>query len=322
MDQLDFLLGEYEEETGVYIEFLCSYKKNHIYAYVEGKDDVPYYRSVIEHHITSNMPVNVIGMGGKKYVKELYEKIDWLNYDEKQITFYIDRDYSDYLKESLPIGPNVYITDEYSLENTIINDDTFIRYICDHMGIIDMEEHVIQGLKDNFITTLDEYHSLFIPITTMILHWKKCNISLNLKNVVLDKFFSFMLNENGSAILLKYKCDTKEDMIKKLAGQCGIAKIQSLRDFQISIENDLKENNCFKKLLRGKFLSWFFVKYIDCVTNNSLQILGIEKCSSNITLGVSNAVAVLVSKAKPCVSLREFIQLMPAKYILKDEAMV
>ena len=127
------ILGVHAEALGseltVYHEFLTRYKKTAmcVYGFVEGKDDPSFYRGAIEHMLPKEWTVDLWSVGNKDKVIQLYADFDWVRFPKNRVVFFIDRDLSEFLKETLPVQNNVYITDKYSIENDIVSRDTCDR---------------------------------------------------------------------------------------------------------------------------------------------------------------------------------------------------
>jgi hypothetical protein len=85
-------------------EFKIRFKKNSntIYGFVEGKDDPSFYRGFIDNNIPDNWHVELWCAGGKDNVLDIYSNFDWRSFHKRQILFFIDRDLSEFTKESIP----------------------------------------------------------------------------------------------------------------------------------------------------------------------------------------------------------------------------
>ena len=115
--------------NSVYHEFLLRYKKSEksIYSFFEGNDDPSFYRGFLEYVIPSDTKLFIWPSGNKDRVIQLYDSFDWSRFSKQQILFFLDRDLSELLNHSLPNDTNVYITDNYSIENDIVTLNTLDR---------------------------------------------------------------------------------------------------------------------------------------------------------------------------------------------------
>ena len=52
--------------------------------------------------------------------------------------FLVDRDFHDLAPEEIPEDVNVYVTDGYSIENSLVNGDTCERVLTDVCGLADV----------------------------------------------------------------------------------------------------------------------------------------------------------------------------------------
>ena len=111
-------LAEVDE---AYHTFLLLYSASNkcVYGFCEGKDDPTFYQSLIESKLPNHWKVKIIPAGGKKKVIQAYHAFNWVRLNKEEICFYIDRDLDDYLGQRQQPENNVYITDDYSIENSI-----------------------------------------------------------------------------------------------------------------------------------------------------------------------------------------------------------
>jgi hypothetical protein len=131
------LIDEHRKARGnrkivVIHEFKMRYKKecNTIYGFVEGKDDIDFYTGFIEKYLPNDSwKVELWQVGGKKNVIEIYSNFNWNNYIKEQVIFFIDRDLSKFVNEKDIEDQNIYITDGYSIENSIVNSGSCINNV-------------------------------------------------------------------------------------------------------------------------------------------------------------------------------------------------
>lgn len=121
-------------------EFKSTYKKGNkvIYGFCEGKDDYSFYRSPIESCLSGDWSIQFWNVGGVDNVLELHHKFDWRTYNNSQILFFIDRDLAEFTGFKLPDEENIYITDNYSIENDVVNSNTCERVLTEVLGFSDL----------------------------------------------------------------------------------------------------------------------------------------------------------------------------------------
>lgn len=110
-----------EEVDKAYHQFLLIYRKNarRVYGFVEGKEDPVFYRQLIENQLPEGWSIKLIPTGNKKKVLHSFQSINWDNFSKKRVCFFIDRDLDDFLGSSQQVETNIYITDGYSIENSV-----------------------------------------------------------------------------------------------------------------------------------------------------------------------------------------------------------
>ena len=123
MSLLDELEVDLRSDAPCYMEFLYRYdpKKKQVFAFYEGNEDSSFYHSIIKSSIDSSYELEEIVAGCKNNVIKLHNEFDWTIYNKKQIVFFVDRDLSYWLGLPAEYDENVFVTDEYSVENYAIN---------------------------------------------------------------------------------------------------------------------------------------------------------------------------------------------------------
>ena len=105
--------------SAAYHEFLLRYKvsANIVYGILEGKEDPMFYRGLIERQLPEGWEVELVPAGCKDNVLRAVDAFDWTRFSPKRICFFVDRDLSDFISEVAVSRENVYVTDNYSIEN-------------------------------------------------------------------------------------------------------------------------------------------------------------------------------------------------------------
>ena len=73
-------------------------------------------------------------VGGKEDVILLYSYFDWTRFNKDQLLFFVDRDMSYWLGISDIFPNNIYVTDGYSIENDVVNEEHFMSFLEDLCG--------------------------------------------------------------------------------------------------------------------------------------------------------------------------------------------
>jgi Protein of unknown function (DUF4435) len=176
-----------------YHEFLSIYRKDTqcVYGFVEGKDDPVFYRYLIESQLPEGWSVKLIPTGNKQKVLRSFQSINWIDFSKKRICFFIDRDLQDFLASPPKVDTNIYVTDGYSIENSIFQDRLFSGVLSDvyQISLLDPQEEdlIKQIIREN----MENFFESMMPLMGQILLWRRLGSKANLSNLRLEHIFSF-----------------------------------------------------------------------------------------------------------------------------------
>ena len=242
--------------TSLYHEFLLRYKKlKKVFGFVEGKEDLSFYRGFIEQKISNDWIVELWPVGNKDKVIELYSTIDWNRFPKEQLMFFIDLDFSDYLDEYLPTNRNVYITDGYSIENNIVNRATCERVLIEILGLSSIPKNDLDKILDIFEEQLEFFAESMIEIMAWILYWKKSGEKPCLNDIILKHLYKI---EKIKLYVIE-KPNGYNDAIEYVHNQCNIQLNKAAKI--LPLKNYFLENDDYKMRIRGKYMFWFLIEF-------------------------------------------------------------
>lgn len=260
-------------------KYFNSYTKKSVFLIVEGKDDIPFYGMKAENYIHEDVKIHVIPAGNRKKVVDVYRKLDWNIFAKSRILFVVDRDLSDYTEEDTPIDDNIYVTDNYAIENDVCTINTYIRvlkYLAQLHDIDDVDE---TELLEFYNYSEQRFFDIATPVMALILYWKLNGIGANYANVNFNNVIQFEHN----MLILKPEFKEYSDVIKYM---CEKSKVTY--DASIDLEYYAKIlNGGYLPIhyIRGKYLSCFFSSILNYTVNNSQDILTSKKkgkCSLSV----------------------------------------
>jgi hypothetical protein bfra3_15159 len=259
MGTVDNLRQERKGRTIPLARFYADFKvgsSNICYGFVEGEDDPSYYRTVIKNKLPKGCSIILYPSNGKENVKYIFEEISQRNFPINRITYFIDRDLSSIIEDpNLICGAQIYVTDNYSIENDILSEDTFVSIAQDLLGFSTLTLEELERLKQCYILAKEKFENIMVPIMANIIHWKKCNCKpANYKNL---KIKDIICVKNG---IVNFKSNM-EDAIKILYQQSQVDFNYYQKDKIEIIMNDITDRKLSSKILRGKYLATFFVKF-------------------------------------------------------------
>ena len=284
--------------------FYADYKSessNICYGFVEGKSDPSYYRTIINNQIPSDCSIMLYASNGKKNVKYIYEEISRRNYPHERITFYIDRDLSPVIQDdNIVVAPNVYITDKYSIENDILSEETLEGILQDILGFTDLSVDEIHKIKADFIIQRSVFEDMMKPVMANIIFWKRNNYKpANYNNLKIEDLISV----KDCKVSLRH---SREDMIRILYTQSNMP-YEKYDEMKVnSIVDEINATNLSSHILRGKYLSVFFVKFCNSLFDD-YETLGYIK-NKGQKICVNDVITIVAPRSRPPYSLLEFIK--------------
>src|SRR5690606_23160257 len=169
MDLLQILDESINRPESSYIKFLTQYSSNNQikFCFVEGHEDILFYSQFLEKYITEEN-LKFINCNGKKNVINNYEALNWHFYDKKRALFFIDKDFDEYTMTKKTMDTNIYITDHYSIENYLTDENVLKKFIIHHCQIDD--EIIINSLVEKFKQTYNKYKNYLRKISSWMIY--------------------------------------------------------------------------------------------------------------------------------------------------------
>lgn len=305
MEMLEIHAAALGSTTTIYHEFLLYYKSTArvVYGFVEGKDDPKFYRGLIENSLPSQWDVELIRAGKKDKVLETLDSMDWLRFSRKRVCFFVDRDLSEFSGEKLQSEENLYITDNYSIENEIVTFRTMKRVLEEILNITELDKKELRVIQELFESNLETFREAMSSVMSQILIWVKGNERAYLDNIKPETFFKFA----DGKIYLNSEFTSPISRVE-FAAKCAKAK-QAPSDELAKAEAEFRVGRGLEKFIRGKYLTWFFIK-------SSLEIHScIPKfCAKHskppglkLSLSVENSMSLIGPRVRCPDSLKSFI---------------
>ena len=285
--------------------FLLKYKKNApvLYGFVEGKDDPMFYRYAVQGMIPAHWTIELIPSGGKDKVKNVLDAFDWSRCPENQICFFLDRDLDEICGISLPDRCNVYITDGYSIENSIVSEELFVSLLSEVFGVDTRTNIERERIIQLFRQSVKKFCRYMAPVMAQILGWKIDNVDAKLNKIDLPNMFHM----KGIEICFRGADFNEREIIEKASISIGVSPIDEGR---LSILLGVIESKSeISGLIRGKYLFWMFHAMLVDAHKNVCKV--IPRYSSppkiKLSIGVKNLMLVVAPRARTPDTLRKFI---------------
>ncbi len=300
-------------------EFQSAYKKDSkmIFWFCEGKDDILFYRGPIRNVLKEGWDDQPWDVGGIDNVLALYNKFDWRTYNKKQIIFFIDRDLTEFTGVTLPNKENIYITDNYSIENDAVNNNTCERVLTEILGFNSLTIEEKKQIKRLFDHELTKFIEKMIPVMSWIVHWHSngCKACLN------DIYMKHLFRIKDGVLEKRPHPKQHQDISEYIHAQCKVPVDINYEPTKGSFE--FYRKNRHRKFIRGKYLLWFFTEFClsihrDCLQMQIIRITSQPKNSTNFSH--SNAISNISSRFKIPNTLKEMLKKSVRCYVAQIEA--
>ncbi len=285
-----------------YHDFLLSYRKDArwVYGFVEGKDDPLFYRHLIENQLPEGWSIKLIPAGNKQKVLRSFQSINWIDFSKKRVCFFIDRDLQDFLGSPQQVETNIYITDGYSIENSILQDRVLYGVLSDIYQITllnpEEEELIKQIIQKNEKT----FFEAIMPLMGQIILWRRLGAKANLSNLTLDHIFSFSE--------ANFVHEERNVLLEVAARQIG-CDLCSDNDITVA-EMEIRSHASSFMMVRGKYVLWFFVKQCEAIWQAIPNLLPRfqNKPKKRTECGTHNGMVILAPRVRVPESLKEFVE--------------
>jgi hypothetical protein len=251
MSFVDFLRSARQGPTPLLHEFKTNYdpQRRRVHGFVEGHEDLVFYRSAIEEIVGPKFRVYMYRCGNKKAVYETFRKLT-LDGTTTGALFFADKDLSDILGETWPIDENIFVTEVYSIENYFVSRATFERLCRDLIRLGDFTFE-FEPVFAHFESELCAFHRLMLTVMAWIASARAAGLRPNLNNIKLGEVFS--LSDDGSV-------KASKNRLRYIARATGVdpaavpfGEVRKLRRRFAQTDPKL--------CIRGHFEMWFMISF-------------------------------------------------------------
>lgn len=311
------MLGVHEaalqQTPSAYHEFLSIYKEHEcvVYGFVEGKECLSFYQGFVDRHIKDEWRLELLPAGSRELALQIHQLFDWTRFSLERVCFFLDTDLSKLIPDTLPICGNIYYTDGYSIENDIVSAYTCRRILCEVYGLSSVPHSEIDAIVSLFLSQLDVFQKEMICVMSCILAWKRSGKKPNLKNIHMQRIFSFHRGKLSRCPELL----PRRDLEGYLESCCGVSPSSTYKYSSLDAEFLRDEN--YKAFTRGKFVLWFLIEFCKSVLEGAEFLFNSISAPPKIhvTLSQANGVVYAAPRARAPRSLDEFVQKTYVKYI-------
>jgi hypothetical protein len=223
-----------------------------IFLVFEALPDKAFYSDMLESQLSGQQTIPLF-CEGKPGVLAFLHHVRERHGQDDGVIFFVDRDLDDFTSSDGNIEDRfVYLTDGYSIENFVVTEEAF-RSLVSHVLHVQAEEDELARHAQEFATSLHNFSRQILPLMAWAVAARKLGGALSLNNASPNQLFDLT--------------DIREPRrtkgaLKKFVQQTGanvsLTKVCAIRPVISALENPSPT-----KFIRGKYLLWFFMKYLD-----------------------------------------------------------
>ncbi|MDO3514865.1 DUF4435 domain-containing protein [Ralstonia pseudosolanacearum] len=305
MSMLDIHTQAMQGTATVYHEFLLRYKKNErfVYGLVEGKEDPMFYRGIIEQALPKDWDAILIQAGDRDKVLNTYNDFDWDKFPPNRICFFVDRDLTEFVGKKTPVCSNLYVTDNYSIENELAQFCVFRRVIEEIYNINNLSQSDMEKIKSMFETNTMTFREALASVMAQIVIWRRAGERPTLNDIRVKDYFKF---DTGRLQLLPNFVDWQA-RVKHAANCVGLPASDSTSI--AACESEFRANKGLERFVRGKYYLWFFLECSSAIHADIASIVGkkTKPPKLNVSMGQKNAMIFVAPRMRCPDSLRSFL---------------
>ena len=306
MGILEYLNNAAKLPNVYYHKFIRSYKKesDDIYVFCEGDADLSYYCEQIER-IAPDRMVHKFPVECKNNVIQIWNYIDWQDYQKKRVLFFVDRDLSYWVNEPQEYDSNVYVTDGYSFENDAVSPHMFIKILEDVYGYsrcsLEEKNKILKIYSEKWRRFVDGSYDLM----GCILYKYESTHEHSARNLEMHFFL-----DTGEEDIWKntIKGMPREDYVRKQLKMDDVDLDEKLKDYKNRFINEYTHYS-----IRGKWCLEFMILLLEYIYLNgrtfapSLYEGNIKEPKKLFELTSRGAIAMIAPRMIPAKSLVLFL---------------
>lgn len=315
MTMLEIHAAALRSVSTAYHEFLLRYNASAdiVYGIVEGRDDPMFYRGLIERYLPIGWDVELVPAGCKDNVLRAIAAFDWTRFSPKRICFFVDRDLSDFVSAITVTAENLYVTDNYSIENDLVDFGVFKRFLAEVLNVGDLRPSESEAIEQRFTSALAVFRETMVAIMTQVIVWQRDGKRPCLNDIRPKDFFVF------SDGYINVRSDFPSALsVLQHTGKCVSLQLSEQAKLCIA-ETEFRQARGGERFVRGKYLLWFFVEFALQIHRSIPLFVTRLKAPPRprVSIGPGNAMVLLAPRARCPMSLVRFLGSTYENYICK-----
>lgn len=304
MDYAELIKEEARRGHAAFHEFALTLSRaspKTFFFFFEGDDDPAFYMGHI-HNRLADREASCFICNGRVEVLKAHELVHRDGRATDRTNFFIDKDHADYCEPERPaLGPSVFETSVYSIENYLVCTSVLRRYWSERLHLSHSDER-LQGYVEKFEKLYIEFVKRSRLVMAAILLGRgvggRKQVKLNLNNVNFDKIINIDF--------LNARCSYEDEATKTfMAATNMLAEDIEMKSCELraAYRKHLKGSPP-KRYIRGKFELWMFCKFLAWATaelseRKRARESGKKRATPVVPLTTANCIEVLAPLA-PC----------------------
>lgn len=267
--RVNFMSDKLEDESVAFQKFIKKYKKNRVFFFLEGDDDIDYYSYKIESYLGGYCEkwIEIVCHGRSKVIRIIADLSSHTKEEYRECAHFgiIDKDY--YEVDQNPNEKKIYITPYYSVENFYVSTSCFIKILIGKFFVNDGDSSNNDYTRciDNFLTRRRE----FIDIVRELDKYLRCNRIMYEEQSIDCKINARDLNLKDLVDINIRQVVMKNNVLDFLGKKAEEFDDEALKKSESFYENKTDEDLAL--LMRGKFMYYFINHYLLSLRHDNLQ---------------------------------------------------
>lgn len=264
----------------------------------------------IEHLLPDDWEVELWPAGNRDQVYRVHADMDWRRFPKKRVCFFVDRDLSSLIPESLSMDSNIYVTDSYSIENELVKRGTCRRVLSEVCALGTLDHAELDAVCDLFEVELEKFLAAMVPTMAWILYWRRIGKRAALNDILMKDLFAFT---NGT-LRSNPTPKGKSDAVQYIHEQCNVVHDASVNIG--ALEAEFRKGRAYRHFIRGKYVFWFLIEF--CCSVRASAGVHFKTCAKippmNVIFSAANGMTIIGNRARVPKSLKTFLSANYCEY--------
>lgn len=229
-----------------------------LHMFVEGRGDEGFYPAVAFRILGSGSSINLYRCGNRDGVLKVFTEVKSRFARPVGTMFFIDKDWSDYLRVRDPRSVHLFKTPTYSFENLMISGHGLQRLWNEYLHCSDAGAGAWEAIKRAFDKAFASFTKVLEPVCALGIAIKATGFAIDWSGFKLGRVFDL---DDELSLEIKLSGDALLDHV------CSTLRVTPSQRDRIRARRNLTnlQKRPYKSWLRGKWELWFFNQFVNAV---------------------------------------------------------